>query len=150
MRILTIVALTAVGISLAYGDDAVQLTFDPADDHYASWSPDGNTIAFTSERTTGGDVYTIPVTGGTATRITDHSSADLQPEWSPDGTIIVYYSNYYQELFKIPSTGGTPTRFTYNSVVDYSPSWSSDDTKIACHGYYVKGGANSQIDNDIF
>ncbi|MCP4231034.1 MAG: hypothetical protein GY771_12925 [bacterium] len=149
MKIVRTILIFAVAVSPAYGDDAVQLTTDPADDRWHSWSPDGTNIAFSSDRFGDFDIYTIPATGGTVTRITTQTSWDTYPEWSPDGSIIVYDRDPPQELYKIPSSGGTPTRFTYNDYTNHSPTWSYDDTKIAFHGYYAKGGGK-QGDDSIF
>lgn len=52
-------------------------------------SPDGKTIAFDLL----GDIYTMPVTGGHATRIVGGNSIDMQPRFSPDGKSIVFISD---------------------------------------------------------
>ena len=52
-------------------------------------SPDGRTIVFDML----GDLYTIPATGGAATRITSGSGFDGQPRFSPDGKSIVFVSD---------------------------------------------------------
>src|SRR5204863_446736 len=52
-------------------------------------SPDGKTIVFELL----GDLYTMPVTGGTATRITSGPAFDSQPRWSPDGKRIVFLTD---------------------------------------------------------
>ena len=52
-------------------------------------SPDGQTIVFDLL----GDLYTLPITGGTATRITSGPAFDKQPRFSPDGTRIVFVSD---------------------------------------------------------
>jgi Tol biopolymer transport system component len=52
-------------------------------------SPDGKTIVFDLL----GDIYTVPMTGGTATRITSGSGFDGQPRFSPDGKSIVFVSD---------------------------------------------------------
>ena len=52
-------------------------------------SPDGRTIVFDLL----GDLYTIPASGGAATRITSGSGFDGQPRFSPDGASIVFVSD---------------------------------------------------------
>ena len=60
----------------------------------ASWisldvSPDGHAIVFDIL----GDLYTIPLAGGTATRITSGAGWDQQPRFSPDGKQIAFISD---------------------------------------------------------
>src|SRR5687767_6346141 len=45
-------------------------------------SPDGRSVVFDLL----GDIYTMPITGGSATRITSGPAFDQQPRYSPDGT----------------------------------------------------------------
>ena len=52
-------------------------------------SNDGKTIVFDLL----GDLYTMPITGGKATRITSGMSYDAQPRFSPDGKKIVFISD---------------------------------------------------------
>ena len=52
-------------------------------------SPDGKTIAFDML----GDLYTMPIGGGKATRITDGMAYDTHPRYSPDGKSIVFTSD---------------------------------------------------------
>src|SRR5207244_11618064 len=52
-------------------------------------SPDGKTIAFELSA----DLYTMPVTGGAATRITSGPAFDSQTRWSPDGKHLVFPSD---------------------------------------------------------
>src|SRR6266571_8741291 len=52
-------------------------------------SPDGKTIVFELL----GDLYTLPIGGGTATRLTSGPSFDSQPRYSPDGKHIVFLSD---------------------------------------------------------
>ncbi|MFK8012811.1 MAG: amidohydrolase family protein [Marinicellaceae bacterium] len=49
-------------------------------------SPDGETIVFDML----GDIYTMPVTGGTATNITNSIAWDMQPRFSPDSNSIAF------------------------------------------------------------
>src|SRR5688572_22667701 len=52
-------------------------------------SPDGSTIVFDLL----GDIYTMPIGGGKATRIIGGNSVDGQPRFSPDGRSIVFMSD---------------------------------------------------------
>lgn len=79
---------------------AVQLTFGDFDDSQATWSPDGNRIAFVSNRTSNPDgnvnsdiwvvVANAPDKG--LTKITQNPGGDSSPAWSPDGRSIVHTS----------------------------------------------------------
>src|SRR5689334_24012455 len=52
-------------------------------------SRDGRTIVFELL----GDLYTLPITGGEAKRITSGPAFDTQPRYSPDGTKLVFLSD---------------------------------------------------------
>ena len=52
-------------------------------------SPDGKTIVFDMM----GDIYSIPITGGKAKRITEGLAYDVHPRYSPDGKSIVFISD---------------------------------------------------------
>ena len=67
-----------------------RLTSDPSHDAMPAISPDGQRIAFCSDRDGQWDIYVMPITGGAAVRITNDASHELHPSWSPDGTKIVF------------------------------------------------------------
>jgi len=55
------------------------------------WSPDGMTIAFTKTIAGQPDVFTVPSTGGTPSRLTDTPGRfEFNPTWSPDGASILF------------------------------------------------------------
>src|SRR6185436_8551168 len=54
-----------------------------------SVSPDGRTILFDLL----GDLYTLPITGGKATRIMGGNPLDVHPTFSPDGEKIAFVSD---------------------------------------------------------
>ncbi|HAD32996.1 MAG TPA: hypothetical protein DCF44_00555, partial [Chitinophagaceae bacterium] len=58
---------------------------------YPSISPDGNQIAFSYK----GDIYIVPVKGGTAQALTMHEAYDKNPVWSHDGKSIAFASDRY-------------------------------------------------------
>jgi dipeptidyl aminopeptidase/acylaminoacyl peptidase len=79
---------------------AIQLTSGDFDDSQAVWSPDGNKIAFVSNRTSNpdgnvnSDIWVVdantPDKG--LTKITQNPGGDSSPAWSPDGRTIVHTS----------------------------------------------------------
>ncbi len=65
-----------------------------------------------------GDLFTVPVTGGQATRLTSHIGYEMFARYSPDGKTIAFTGEYdgNREVYRIPSTGGEPVRLTYTST----------------------------------
>jgi TolB protein len=62
-----------------------RLTTNRAIDTEGTWSPDGQYIYFTSDRSGGPQVYRIGVSGGTPERISFEGSYNARPRLSPDG-----------------------------------------------------------------
>ena len=113
-------------------------------------SPDGSTIVFELL----GDLYTVPVEGGEATRITSGMAYDMQPEFSPDGTQLVFVSDRNgSENLWISNADGTDARpLTTGERDSYmSPIWTPDgDYVIASEGsqlhmWHVDGGSGVQV-----
>jgi tricorn protease len=74
-----------------------------------------NQIVFTYA----GDLYTVPVNGGMARKITSHKGMEIFPRFSPDGAQIAFTGQYdgNTEVYVIPSEGGTPKRLTYTATL---------------------------------
>ena len=65
--------------------ELTRLTTNLAIDTEGSWSPDGETIYFTSDRSGGPQIYRIPVAGGSPERVTFEGSYNARPRLSPNG-----------------------------------------------------------------
>ena len=62
-----------------------RLTTNRAIDTEGTWSPDGEEIFFTSDRSGGPQVYRVGTNGGTPKRVTFEGSYNARPRLSPDG-----------------------------------------------------------------
>jgi len=60
-----------------------RLTNNPASDYQPAWSPDGNKIAFTSNREGGYDIYTMNANGQGMDNLTNSVTRDFNPDWQP-------------------------------------------------------------------
>lgn len=91
-------------------------------------APDGLTIAFTYK----GDIFTVPATGGQATRLTATPHYECNPVWSPDGLTIAYASdcNGNFDIYTIPSRGGKPNRLTHHSAPEIPEAFTPDGSRI--------------------
>ncbi|HEX5864278.1 MAG TPA: amidohydrolase, partial [Casimicrobiaceae bacterium] len=88
-------------------------------------SRDGKTIVFDLV----GDLYTLPIGGGKATRITSGTGFDGQPRFSPDGKSIAFISDRsgYENIWTVEPGGASPRAITKDKDAQYiSPAWTPD------------------------
>lgn len=86
---------------------------------------DGSLVAFSFQ----GDIWTVPHSGGRATRLTIHEAYESSPLFSPDGSQIAFSGARFgnNDLFVMPTNGGLPKRLTYHSGTDNISSWTVAD-----------------------
>ena len=71
-------------------ESPLQLTDDPGNEGYCTWSSDGTTIAFGGERDGVDCIFTIPAIGGVQRKLIDLPLLLFGIDWSPTGEWIVY------------------------------------------------------------
>jgi len=75
------------------GSDLINVTSSPVDEHTPAWSPDGNWLAFVSNRGNDIDIYKICLNcprDSLAVRLTDEVRYAMWPAWSPNGSQLAY------------------------------------------------------------
>ncbi|HNV73088.1 MAG TPA: amidohydrolase family protein [Gemmatimonadaceae bacterium] len=105
-----------------------------------------------------GDIYTIPATGGSATRLTSGMAHDAQPRWSPDGRRIAFISDRSggNNLWVMAADGSDTLQLSKTTDDMFvSPEWTPDGKYIAVTRsvqgapkiflYHVDGGAGIQV-----
>ena len=105
-----------------------------------AWSPDGQWIAYSSDRSGNFDIWIRPVGDGRPIQISSDPGRDWQPSWSPDGHTIVFRSERDGGgLFIVPAFGGAERRLT---DFGFQPQWAPDASRVLfthADGLFVVG-----------
>ena len=120
-----------------------QLTSDPGYEGEPTFSPDGETIAYVSDRTGDSEIFLKQISGGPDINITNNTADDVQPAFSPDGKQIAFVSSRaggsglrYEgydlppmggDIWVMPALGGMARRIAERGNF---PSWSPDGLAI--------------------
>lgn len=115
------------------GSDRTNLTNHEAYDSSPTWSPDGQKIAFVSDRDGNYEIYIMDLTDSSVSRLTEHEAYEQRPVWSPNGKEILFLSNRDGQfnLYVINVDDLDIARLTDHPANDWSPRWSPDGQKIA-------------------
>ncbi len=84
----------------------------------------GDTVVFTSE----GDLWSVDIAGGPATRLTTHHGTEAFAAISPDGRTIAFSASYEgpTEVYTMPLAGGLPVRRTFSGQTATVVGWAPD------------------------
>ena len=131
------------------GGNPVNLTDDPETDFEPTWSPDGQSIAFSrslSFNNADWDLWVIDADGSNLVPLTQGPSQDRHPSWSPDGRRIAYDSGSegIRDIWVMDADGSNPVNLTPDSNIEVDPSWSPDGQRIAYAS--AQNSAGSTVD----
>lgn len=107
----------------------VQVTTHSGLDLHPAFSPQGDAIAFASDRSGTFELYVRALSGpATDIALTSDGQHNVQPAWSPDGSSIAYHSYGRGGIWVMPARGGVPRQLAAEGS---HPAWSGDGTRIA-------------------
>ncbi len=126
------------------GSEEKRLTDSPGLDAFPAWSPDGERIAFASDRDGNWEIYVMDADGAHQRRLTDTPEDEGVPAWSPDGEKIAYVTDPINDsqihLMNADGSG-------QESLVDGNwPTWSPDSKRI-CYTVYPTGAEQLAVIN---
>ena len=109
----------------ADGGNPRRLTNSPRNEWSPAWSPDGERIAFVSDR---GDfeIYVMDANGQKHRKLTNNRHGGWAPSWSPDGKRIVFESERddNEDIYVMDADGGNIQNLTNNPLAkDTQPAW---------------------------
>jgi len=118
----------------------------------STWSPDGNSIAFTSNMSGRNNLWIVPSDGGYPVQLTVSDQRQHSPAWSPDGKWIAYQSDHdgdeQWDVFLVsPKTGKVVNLTQTREIAETNPAWSPDGRYLA---YEVKPKNSAAIEIDVY
>ena len=107
-------------------------------------SPDGTEIAFVS----GGEIWTVPASGGTAHLLVSHEANEGRPMYSPDGMRLAFVSNRAgdNDIYVMTLATGHVRRLTYGDGGEELDAWSPDGEWI----YFADGRNDAGGQPDVW
>jgi Tol biopolymer transport system component/imidazolonepropionase-like amidohydrolase len=131
MKTATLFLLSAAALltQAASGQQSVSLTLREGTNMAAALSPDGRTLMIDLQ----GSLWTLPVSGGTATRVSDEFLDARQPAWAPDNRRVAFqgYADGVWHIYVMNADGTGLRALTSGPFDDREPSWSRDGSRIA-------------------
>jgi tricorn protease len=94
----------------------------------------GDTLVFAAE----GDLWSVPIAGGVAHRLTTHPAEETHPVISADGQTLAFTAKYEgpTELYTMPLAGGLPVRRTFEGESAVATTFTPQGSLVYATQYY--------------
>lgn len=115
-------SLGSVGLQLTQTSGSIR-------DTLPTWSPDGNTIAFYSNRSSNWDIWSVQATGTSEPKqLTRWKTNELYPSWSPDGRYLAFSTdqNGTADIWVMDWDGSNPRPYVTDPDEKSWSAWSPD------------------------
>ncbi|MBI3402729.1 MAG: PD40 domain-containing protein [Acidobacteria bacterium] len=117
------------------GEGQTRVTLGRTLNVFPRWSPNGKSIAYTSYRRGGANIFISNIYEGTLEELTQGKDESWLAAWSPDGTRLCFASsrdgNGNSSLYVVNRDGSGLRRLTNHPSINMSPTWSPSGTQIA-------------------
>ena len=128
--------ITEVWIQPVAGGEARRLTEDNRTVEAQTWAPGGKAVVFSSNRTGGLTLWSVPVRGGKPRRVPGVGAGASEPAFSRDGRQMVYTqsfldANVWRVALEGDGTVSPPRKLIASTVYDSSAQYSPDGSRIA-------------------
>jgi Tol biopolymer transport system component len=127
-----------------------QVTADPGEELYPSFSPDGKSLVYQSKASGRWGIYSMRVGGQNPILLSrDSASDDTQPALSPDGEHIAFRSERNGGgIFIMGAAGENARRLT---TFGFNPAWSPDGNEVVCStGFFIRPEERPSLGAKIF
>nr|MBA3765393.1 PD40 domain-containing protein [Acidobacteriota bacterium] len=134
-----------IWVTDADGKNPTQVTDNPATDSQASWFPEGDKIAFLSDRNSNHlALWSIVLASGREEPLLDLGEGVEYANLSPDGKQVAFNSKKSGtiNIWTASMTGGEPTQLTFDNELMGFPCWSPDGQFLA---FEVKRGDDMHV-----
>jgi TolB protein len=93
----------------ASGGEATRITQSSSIDTNATFTADGSSIIFVSDRSGGPQLYKVPASGGSPSRLTFEGNYNVNPRVSSDGKLIAFVSRDSSSHLRIATLDDSPS-----------------------------------------
>lgn len=102
-----------------------------------AWSPDGQKVAFYSNRNGNDDIWVATLATGQEDQLTADSASDRRPNWSPDGSWIAFDSDRAgnRDIWVVRADGSDLRQVTSGPREELFASWSPDGKQLTFFSY---------------